>query len=377
MKINKLLNRAITLALTATLAFSACVNDLPETEQKPDAPHAIPLSFTLPAGLSGFGEKATTRGIVPGFDKGDHEWEEGDELMASITIMREGESETSTIIGYAVGTTLVFKGTDRETRQSTWIVKAGDDDIVLILNNEDDPTLSTNKDTPLLKTAGNNTSFILPSALADAESMMIMTTLFYAPGMKDWTIGAGMELPIMPVRKADVSIGTTPLWLSMQTTTSNTFAPETLATALAEATDYTNAIFPWFSFGKRLRIYTGRSGDEVQLFCPQFFSYPDERTDDDIYTATTGNDGNAYFYGYAEYFDSYNNELDGSNGKEFVVTLKNLQPADGSSAQDVMVFKASANNTVCLEVSEPDGSGTGLSYAIDASWAVEGMESSN
>ncbi len=390
----------VLAALSIPAAFTACTATLQDDgitgageNNSNSAPGA--LHFILPQ-RPAFEEGGTTR-AVGGFQPAG-EWAEGDKVLVHLELKLDkgddysGNDKYST---YHIFATLAHGSTDDGSGKATWTLPVPDDVIIHHAMSADgntftDPAFYPNSQLPLLETATDGSlSLRIPQEafVANGSGSTLSAQLIYAPSLQWPTLGNDghpidanntiiKDTDSNPITTASEFFdallvnpkpgtlsGITERWGTGYKTVNNS---DLLTGAITF--DFT-AAGAFTSPGGRLRVYTGREGDVVQLFCPLFLpTVGDKNEVDNIYTATTDKNGNAYFYGVTGTSITDITELDGDNDKTFVVSTSNTT-TDGTPTPIILsqIFAANANAKVKMTASGSKPT----AHAIDASIPIE------
>lgn len=350
----KLKNRYIALSLAATLLcapvalFTACTNELADeltnTPQNPALPEGtVPLSIAIAGMKPAFDQnQAHTRagipivpGAVPTTDQ-EKQWKEGDKLHLYLILSLDPSSSTANC-NVSAALQLTAAGGWKLVTDNAYVYyrTAGNYKVVTKPYNEK-PVFVTD--------AAGTIIGVRPPA--DCESMKFWKAtlnLYYAPEMEWETTGI-----LMP--KQGFGLGATPLWRTSDYITDisgkNNLSdlPFTFV-GLSGTKDFSIT-------GSRLRIYTGRPGDKVQMvatrnFTPFTISSPAKQDPNHTYTTTTDAHGNAYFYGV------YN------SGNTATISLPDVKVPE-QPEQEVVVYSG--------KIDFNSGATAGATIAIDASY---------
>lgn len=326
-----LVRRGISLrlgmaALTAVLCLASCSDewtDAPQLPgQVPEGMKTVTVDFQLPEGKPGFEEGKTRANTTNGT------WAEGDELLMKI-MLEATENEATTYYNSYV--TLTYASTDNEGN-AKWNVAENNNVVHLVHGGE-----STYPDYLLLAQT-TDIDLSQPLSILVPEDMTLddgfpKVELHYAPEM-EWNINRNENGILALKPKADAFTSAPEMW--------------------------TLAYSGWTTNLARLRVYTNKAGDVVTLtsvaFSPVLRNF-----NEGTYTATTDDQGYAYFYGTANGLD------DGGRPTELTSGLT-LQLTAVKMGEDDEAFTCPIAPVTLLEASElvPVLLDQGKSYLLDA-----------
>ena len=341
-----LVRRGISLwlgmaALTAVLCLASCSDewtDAPQLPgQVPEGMKTVTVDFQLPEGKPGFEEGKTRANTTNGT------WAEGDELLMKI-MLEATENEATTYYNSYV--TLTYASTDNEGN-AKWNVAENNNVVHLVHGGE-----STYPDYRLLAQT-TDIDLSQPLSILVPEDMTLddgfpKVELHYAPEM-EWNIIRNENQKVIGIQalkpKADAFTSAPEMW--------------------------TLAYGGWTTNLARLRVYTNKAGDVVTLtsvaFSPVLRNF-----NEGTYTATTDDQGYAYFYGTANGLDDDGRPTELTSGLTLQLTAVKM-------GEDDEAFTCPIAPVTLLEASElvPVLLDQGKSYLLDATdkraEAIKGM----
>lgn len=401
---------AIAVAVTLALGATSCTDEL-ENANSPVGPgvgveagEGITLSFRLPEkprfgensnspvsyaatpsiNRGGFGDTPALTRAVPGFPGDGNGWKTGDEVLVKIKLNGNGTNSNIITGRYYIYTTLRYTaGGEAGGSTGSWQLVTDGALIRYIPKDGGTTTDLTNADLPLLVAdpTDGTVRLRLPAEVADAPQAIITTNLYYAPGLQWTPDGSNSDDALRQSLRPGILPGTTEFWQTMGTGYS--FFPS----AGIPAFNFAFIASSFSPVGSRLRIYTGRPGDEITLTSPKFTPSAGAKNTTNnsttgglpayTYTVTTDADGNAYFYGYTDgALDGSGSGGDASTDNTFTVKgnfqlIPDLPASDANITNPTEIFAANASATVQM----PKGNGfstpvTGHFFAIDASFII-------
>lgn len=338
---------ATLLCSSAVALFTACTNQLADETTLANPVPALPqgalaLSIDLPGTRPAFDENQPgTRAIptVPGATSKAEAWQEGDELllMLSLSDGTKGNSKIYTYLQYSNG---------------AWkLLPQGYVATVV------DKTLQYNSyaDMPLfvINTEGEIVGLRLPIGVSLTSWQKAQITLHYAPGV-EWADYNSNPIDLVPGDLAPKSADITPAMIQQWSAS----LPETSVSNGGFVFNFTGgggnaSVFK--PLCSRLRVYTGRPDDKVQMVATDKLEFAlGSQTADYTYTATTDANGNAYFYGRF-----------GSTTQTTTISLPEVEVPGQSGTESKEVYKGVLSIT-----DASSNTAYGLTKAIDASFVL-------
>lgn len=305
-----MINKVTTLRwmpLLMALFFASCQSDdLTIPTDMPQGMKTVTVDFQLPEGKPGF-EEGETRATTT-----DGTWANGDELLMGLAVRNIDEENLA-----SVWLTLKYNGSawNVNVEKSYSCIKLGK--AISVKSYKEQPLLTATQDLSL-----TSLTLMLDENFGEVDEYRM--DVYYAPDI-EW-------------------VEDNEDYVSFQLKDNATTAPEEW---YAEDTNKENSSLSlkWETNLARLRVKTGVKGDVVTL-TSNAFTPNDLAIHNGIYTATTQDDGYAYFYGtMAEQTENFKLEL--------------TKIGDTALATPVTLLEASALVPVKLEA--------GKAYWLDAS----------
>lgn len=315
-KIKNMIDKVTTLRwmpLLMALFFASCQSDdLTIPTEMPQGMKTVTVDFQLPEGKPGF-EEGETRTTTT-----DGTWANGDELLMGLAVYNINESTSVVSNSASVWLTLKYNGSawDVNVEKSHSCIKLGE--AISVKSYKEQPLLTATQDLSL-----TSLTLMLDENFGEVDECFVQ--VFYAPDV-EWVVdNEGKESFQL---KANATTTAPEEWYAENTNKENSSLSLKWETNLA-----------------RLRVKTGVKGDVVKL-TSNAFTPNDVAIHNGIYTATTQDDGYAYFYGtMAEQTENFNLEL----------------TAIGGTALDTPVILLEASALVPVELE------AGKAYWLDAS----------
>jgi len=312
---------AFIFALSAFTLITSCTEDDLVTQTTPLAPQGmktVTVDFQLPDEKPALHEEGQSRTATG--------WADGDELMMKVTV--KGFDDTD---GYAVYESYMMLTYDES--DGRWDMLEDNSTTVT----ENSPV--ANPDYVMLAKT-TDIDLTQPLSIKVPEDMtldMTIVSVTYAPEL-EWDI------------TPDANGAVTDVNLKLKATATTT-APECWKFSGGE----------WTIKQARLRVHTGAAGDVVTLTSENFYPNSIGKSADDIYTATTDADGNAYFYGEAGSYDDSDRITATTSGFNLSLTAVTVVEGDAAFTCHIApVTLLEASTLVPVQLVE------GKSYCLDA-----------
>ena len=319
---------AFIFALSAFTLITSCTEDDLVTQTTPLAPQGmktVTVDFQLPEGKPAFGEGETRATTTDGT------WANGDELLMKVTVKGFDDKD-----GYAVYESYMMLTYDES--DGYWDMLADKSTTVLrvestFVTNPDYVMLAQTTDIDLTQPL----SIKVPEDMTLDEDGAVQVFLTYAPEL-EWDITPDANEAVTDVNRKLKA-------------TATTTAPECWKFSGGE----------WTINQARLRVNTGAAGDVVTITSEKFYPNSIGKSADDIYTATTDSEGNAYFYGKAGTIDESDNPIALTSGFNLSLTAVTMRDGDAAFTCPIApVTLLEASNLVPVQLE------AGKSYCLDA-----------